>query len=53
MARPGNKNAEVHGFFSKYLPKDTLEIIKAIDEKNPLNIIWENIQIQYAAILRA
>ncbi|CUU46970.1 phage terminase small subunit [Clostridium beijerinckii] len=53
MARPGNKNAEVHGFFSKYLPKDTLEIIKAINEKEPLDILWENIQIQYAAILRA
>jgi phage terminase small subunit len=35
------------------LPKETLEIIEAIDEKDPLDIIWENIQIQYAAILRA
>lgn len=49
----GNKKAEKFGFFSKYLPKDTLDIIKAIDEKDPLDIIWENIQIQYAAILRA
>lgn len=52
-ARPGNKNAETHGFFSKFLPESTLEIIKAIEEKDPLDIIWENIQIQYAAILRA
>ncbi|MZK77364.1 terminase [Clostridium beijerinckii] len=49
----GNKKAEKFGFFSKYLPEDTLEIIEAIDEKDPLDIIWENIQIQYAAILRA
>lgn len=49
----GNKKAEKYGFFSKYLPEDTLEIIEAIDEKDPLDIIWENIQIQYAAILRA
>lgn len=49
----GNKKAETFGFFSKFLPKDTLEIINAIDEKDPLDIIWENIQIQYAAILRA
>jgi uncharacterized protein YjcR len=49
----GNKKAETFGFFSKFLPKDTLEIIKAIDEKDPLDIIWENIQIQYAAIIRA
>lgn len=49
----GNKKAEKFGFFSKYLPKETLDIIEAIDEKDPLDIIWENIQIQYAAILRA
>lgn len=48
-----NKNAEKHGFFSKYLPEDTLEIIQEIKEKNPLDILWENINIQYAAIIRA
>lgn len=53
MARPGNKNAEKFGFFSKFLPKDTLEIIQAIDEKDPFDIICENIKIQYAAILNA
>ncbi len=49
----GNKKAEKFGFFSKILPKSTLEIIQAIDEKDPLDIIWENIHIQYAAILNA
>lgn len=48
-----NKNAEKHGFFSKYLPKETMDIIQEINEKDPLDILWENIQIQYAAILRA
>ena len=48
-----NKNAETHGFFSKYLPKDTLEIIEEIKEKNPLDILLEQITIQYAAIIRA
>ena len=50
---PGNKNAEKHGFFSKYLPEETFSIIREIDEKNPLDILWENIQIAYAAIVRA
>ena len=49
----GNKNAETHGFFSKYLPDDTLEIIEEIQEKNPLDILLEQITIQYAAIIRA
>jgi Uncharacterized conserved protein len=48
-----NKNAETHGFFSKYLPEDTFELINEIQEKNPLDIMWENITIQYAAIIRA
>jgi uncharacterized protein YjcR len=49
----GNKKAETHGFFSKYLPDDTLEIIEEIQEKNPLEILLEQITIQYAAIIRA
>lgn len=48
-----NKNAETHGFFSKYLPEEALDIIQEIQEKDPLDILWENIQIQYAAIIRA
>jgi len=48
-----NKNAEKHGFFSKYLPEETMNIIQEIQEKDPLDILWDNIQIQYAAIIRA
>lgn len=50
---PGNKKAETHGFFSKYLPEDTFEIIQEIKKKDPLDILWDNIQIQYAAIIRS
>lgn len=49
----GNKNAEKHGFYAKYLPADTLELINQIDTMNPIDILWDNIQIQYAAIIRA
>ncbi len=52
-APKGNKNGEKHGFYSKHLPKETLEIVKELEEKNPLDILWENITIQYAAIIRA
>lgn len=48
-----NKNAEKHGFFSKYLPEETFSIIREIERKDPLDILWENIQIAYAAIVRA
>jgi uncharacterized protein YjcR len=49
---PGNKNAEKHGLFSKYLPKETLLIIQEMP-KNPLDVLWDQIQIAYAAIIRA
>ena len=52
-APKGNKNSEKHGFFSKHLPEETMGIIQEIQEKSPLEILWENIQIQYAAIIRA
>lgn len=48
-----NGNAEKYGFFAKYLPKDTLDIMDAIQEKSPLDLIWDAIKIQYAAIIRA
>lgn len=52
-APKGNKNAEKFGFFSKYLPEETLELMENIVEKNQLDILWEQITIQYAAIIRA
>lgn len=52
-APKGNKNAEKHGFFSKYLPEETLAILQEIQEKDPLDMLWDNITIQYTAIIRA
>lgn len=49
----GNKNAEKFGFFSKYLPKETRELIQEISIKDKFDILWEQITIQYAAIIRA
>ena len=50
---PGNKNAEKYGFFSKYLPEETREIFSAIEQADPLDLLWHQIQIAYAAIIRA
>lgn len=50
---PGNKNAEKYGFFSKYLPEETREIFNAIKQADPLDLLWHQIQIAYAAIIRA
>ncbi|MEK5432620.1 phage terminase small subunit [Lysinibacillus sp. FSL R7-0073] len=48
-----NQNATTHGFFSKFLPEETLEIMEAMNERSPADLIWDQIQIQYAAIIRA
>ena len=49
---PGNKNAEKFGFFSKYLPEETVSIIQEMPT-DPLDILWDQIQISYVAIIRA
>lgn len=49
---PGNQNARKHGLFSRYLPIETLEILEEMST-DPLDIMWHQIQIAYAAILRA
>ena len=49
----GNKKAETYGFFSKYLPDETREIFSAIEQADPLDLLWHQIQIAYATIIRA
>ncbi|WP_034757768.1 phage terminase small subunit [Rossellomorea vietnamensis] len=48
-----NQNATSHGFFAKYLPQESLDIIESLQEKSGADMIWDQIQIQYAAIIRA
>lgn len=48
-----NKNSEKHGFFSKWLPEETMQIMQSIERISPLDLLWDNIQLQYAAIIRA
>ena len=52
-APKGNQNSKKHGFFSKYIPEETLEIMNGIGEVSPADLIWDQIVIQYAAIIRA
>ena len=47
-----NNNAEKFGFFRNYLPEETVSIIEEMP-KDPLDILWDQIQIAYAAIIRA
>jgi uncharacterized protein YjcR len=52
-APKGNSNAVTHGLFSKFIPEESLEIMNHMQEHSPADLIWDQIQIQYAAIIRA
>lgn len=66
-APPGNKNAVGHagstpagnqratrlGMFSRYMPQDTLDILGVTEETTPIEMLWDQIQVAYAAIIRA
>lgn len=47
-----NQNAKKHGLFAKWLPEEVNQIIGEMPE-DPLDILWANIQLQLAAIVRA
>lgn len=49
----GNSNAVKHGFFRKHFPAEALEIMEELAERSPLDVLWDNIVIQYTAIIRA
>ena len=49
---PKNNNAEKHGLFWKYLPEETFSIIEEMPT-DPLDVLWDQIQISYVAIIRA
>lgn len=48
-----NQNAKTHGFYSKHMPEEAFEIIQDIQEFSPVDLLWEQIQIQFTAIVRA
>lgn len=49
---PGNRHAEKHGFYTKWLPEETLAIIGEMPE-DPIDVLWSQIKLQYAAVIRA
>lgn len=52
-APKGNTNARKHGLFAKYLPQEVYEIAQELSEKQPIDILWENITLTYANLLHA
>ena len=49
----GNSKAIKHGLFAKYLPPEVYEIAQELSDKQPIDILWENITLTYANLLHA
>lgn len=47
-----NSAALKHGFYSKHIPQETLDIMTEM-EQDPSALLWSQIMLQYAAIMRA
>lgn len=52
-APKGNTNALKHGLFAKYLPQEVYEIAQELSDKQPIDILWENITLTHANLLHA
>lgn len=62
-AQPGNKNgkggpvgndkAKTHGLFERYLPVETMDIVNEVMNKSPIDLLWDQIMLAYAAIVRS
>lgn len=52
-APKGNTNALKHGLFAKYLPQEVYEITQELSDKQPIDVLWENITLTYANLLHA
>lgn len=52
-APTNNKNAEKHGLFTKWLPEETAKIMGEMASEDPIELLWNNILLQQAAIIRA
>jgi uncharacterized protein YjcR len=50
-----NDNAVTHGLFRKFLPDDddTIELMEAINERGPLEMLWDAIVIKHTNIIRS
>lgn len=53
VAPERNQNSRKHGFFSKYFPKEVINIMELTEGMEPLDILWSNIKLKYAAIVRS
>lgn len=48
-----NQNHYIHGLYSKYFPKQTVDVMKDTVGMAPIDILWMQIHMKFAAIIRS
>ncbi|MGA3882557.1 hypothetical protein ACPCYY_22605, partial [Bacillus pumilus] len=51
--RQKGSSKHTHSIFNQCLSDETIEIMEKIGGRTSLDLIWDHLQIQYAAIIRA
>lgn len=52
-APKGNDNATVHGLYAKHLPDGLKELMNVVEQQSPVDMLWQQIVIQYTTIIRS
>jgi uncharacterized protein YjcR len=52
-APPGNTNAMKHGLYRKFLPDEMQELMKEVENLDPLDMLWQGVELAYAKMLWA
>jgi len=51
--QPRNQVPTVHGLFARYLPDETRDIMQQLQDRSPIDVLWDQIQLAYAALIRS
>jgi uncharacterized protein YjcR len=52
-APPGNTNAMKHGLYRKLLPDELQDLMKEVENLDPLDMLWHGVELAYAKMLWA
>ena len=50
-APPNNTNAIKHGLYRRFLPDEMQELMKEVENLDPLDLLWHGVELAYAKLL--
>jgi uncharacterized protein YjcR len=52
-APPNNTNAMKHGMYRRYLPDEMLELMKEVENLDPLDMLWQGVELAFGKMMWA